>query len=151
MTRSFYFCEKDIYPLRISKGTASQNYEHMGKETKAKRPTTSCYKYGDRYFLGHRCQNKTMMAMEEVFNQGELATEEEIVEEENLTTNLSIQVIEGISAGNTLKLRGTLSGRDVLVLLDSGSSHSFLDEEVAKGIKIQVVSDKPLTLMVVNG
>lgn len=89
--------------------------------------------------------------MEEVFNQGELATEEEIVEEENLTTNLSIQVIEGISAGNTLKLRGTLSGRDVLVLLYSGSSHSFLDEEVAKGIKIQVVSDKPLTLMVVNG
>lgn len=39
----------------------------------------------------------------------------------------------------------------MLVLLDGGNSHSFLDEGASKWIKNQVVSSKPLTVMVANG
>lgn len=52
--------------------------------------------------------------------------------EENQTGTLSILSIEGIVAGSSLKIRGTLGGYDVVVLLDSGYSHSFLYKSAAR-------------------
>lgn len=76
-------------------------------------------------------------------------TLEEVKEvDEDLTDTLSIQTIERVTTGSTLKIRGKLLAHDVL--LDNGSSHSFLDEGVSKWVKNQMVNSKPLIVMVAN-
>lgn len=101
------------------------NSERAGREKEVRKSTTSCYRCGDRYFPGQCCQNITMMMVEEVSNQEdklEKIPKVEIKNEGNPTGTLSIQAMEGIFAGNTLKIRG-MARHDMLVLLDSGSSH----------------------------
>lgn len=38
------------------------------RENKVKRIIITCYKCGDHYFLGHRCQTMMMMAIEELIS-----------------------------------------------------------------------------------
>lgn len=63
---------------------------------------------------------------------------------------LSLQAIEGVSVGNTLKIRGLLED-SMFILLDSGRSHSFLDGNAMKWVKHKVVGKRAFTVMVANG
>jgi hypothetical protein len=64
---------------------------------------------------------------------------------------LSQAALQGTSAPRTMKFHGTIQGMDLLVLLDSGSSHSFLSAHVAQ--HIQGVSPLPsqLSVQIANG
>jgi len=53
--------------------------------------------------------------------------EEEMEEEEG--GEISMHALEGHASGRVLKVRGTTGKRSLVVLIDSGSTHSFLDEE----------------------
>lgn len=43
--------------------------ECVGRETKVRKSMTSHYKCDDYYFLEYRCQNKTIVVVEELSNQ----------------------------------------------------------------------------------
>jgi hypothetical protein len=44
---------------------------------------------------------------------------------------LSVAALSGSVAPRTLKIRGVIQGLEMLILIDSGSSHSFISEKVA--------------------
>lgn len=44
---------------------------------------------------------------------------------------LSVQAISGTESFKTLRLRGYLQGKEIFMLIDSGSSHTFISEDVA--------------------
>lgn len=50
-----------------------------------------------------------------------------------------------------MKLKGQLGKRPVYALLDSGSTHSFVDPAVLQGIQCQIVKTAPMIVMVANG
>nr|XP_027067528.1 uncharacterized protein LOC113693155 [Coffea arabica] len=50
----------------------------------------------------------------------------------------------------TLKLRGKIAGREIIILVDSGSTHCFIDERLAKTIQLPAIGN-PLTVRVANG
>lgn len=64
---------------------------------------------------------------------------------------LSLQAMEGISIGGTLKIQGIMKRTEVIILLDSGSSYSFVDVKIAKLMKNRVVSKKAFTVIVTTG
>jgi hypothetical protein len=47
---------------------------------------------------------------------------------------ISMQALNGIEGSKTIRLRGYLQGREVFMLLDSGSSNSFINEFVAVNV-----------------
>lgn len=55
---------------------------------------------------------------------------------EDNTSAIFIQAIEGIYTGSNLKIRGLLEGHHILILLESGSSHLLFDENAIKRSRI---------------
>ena len=57
-------------------------------------------------------------------------------EEANITPMLLVVAMIGISQPQTLKLFGHIKNTKVTVLVDSGSTHNFIDSRVAKQLNI---------------
>ena len=64
---------------------------------------------------------------------------------------VSMNAIGGSLRINTIKLIGHLKGRSVLVLLDSGSTHSFINATTAKELKLETVLTTPVNVAVADG
>jgi len=47
---------------------------------------------------------------------------------------ISIQALNGIEGSRTIRLRGYLQGKEVFMLIDSGSSNSFVSVLVAANV-----------------
>lgn len=65
---------------------------------------------------------------------------------------ISVTALSGASHPKTIQLRALVGNQVVLVLVDSGSTHTFVDQELLS--RISVIADKlshPLQVKVANG
>ena len=99
-----------------------------------------CFKCGEKWGPGHKCQTVSLHAMEEVWefltdDQSEL---QEQVDEENDSgedlMEISVQAMKGTEGMRTVRLRGFLAGQEVFMLVDSGSTNCFISEDLASRI-----------------
>ena len=54
------------------------------------------------------------------------------VEEKQEGWKISLHALDGHTSEKMIKIRGNVGKRKLLILIDSGSLHSFLDENTAK-------------------
>ncbi|XP_039027637.1 uncharacterized protein LOC120161466 [Hibiscus syriacus] len=113
-----------------------------------------CFKCGEKFQPYHQCKsrNLNMMTEEENTIPTEIVpidSDQQLVqEEENL--EISMNAITGCISHNTLRIQGTIQGKPLNILIDSGSTHSFLTPEwVDAGF--QVLTPCPLAITVANG
>ena len=66
-------------------------------------------------------------------------------------SQVSLSAMTGISQPQTLKLKGHIKKNNVVVLIDSGSTHNFLDATVAKRLNIFSFPLPNMKVMVANG
>lgn len=64
---------------------------------------------------------------------------------------VSVHAIEGVQNNQTITLTGQIGKKEFSVLIDGGSTHSFLDEQTATRLKCQLVKTKPMKVLVANG
>lgn len=64
---------------------------------------------------------------------------------------MSLNAFADCYAYNTIQIRGCCQGRDLIILIDSRSTHSYIDEKVIKGLKVVIVKTTVLTVIVANG
>jgi hypothetical protein len=64
---------------------------------------------------------------------------------------LSESAVLGVEYNLSVKLMGNIHGKEVLILLDSGSSATFLSSSVAASVPGQVQLIHPLNIRVANG
>lgn len=76
--------------------------------------------------------------------------EETTGEEMGELLGISLHAIARSLAPKTMRLQGEINHQKVLVLIDTGSTHSFIDPYVAKKAKLSMV-DSHLTVKVANG
>ncbi|XP_019252808.1 PREDICTED: uncharacterized protein LOC109231614 [Nicotiana attenuata] len=113
-------------------------------------------KCGEKYHPGHQCKQRQLNAIsaaqeetiEEIREQEEtmLIPEEEIVDEA-----ISLNALSGTEVPNTIKLRGESKKNSLTILLDSGSTHSFLDMEAAKRTGCLISEAVTMRVTVANG
>ena len=51
---------------------------------------------------------------------------------------LSLQALAGTAGGKTIKQLGTLSGKEILILIDCGATHSFIREDLVESLSLPV-------------
>lgn len=106
------------------------------------------------------CTNKPplqLKALEAQEIEGKLSDEilnaiaaEEAVEE--VVAYLSVNAIAGSASSKTIRLRALVENKVMLLLVDSGSSHTFIDRQLAEKLKHKAtVLDKALQVKVANG
>ncbi|XP_039004688.1 uncharacterized protein LOC120131883 [Hibiscus syriacus] len=112
-----------------------------------------CYKCGERFQPGHQCKLRQLNAMEELDNQEEAVITEEVLgessdKEENL--EISVNALTGSIGYTTIRIQGLIKGKPLNILIDSGSTHSFITPKWVKA-GTELVSTQPLAITVANG
>ncbi len=93
-----------------------------------------CFTCGERWSKEHKCatsvQLHVIQELLETLSPNSVDSDEQEMEEGNLMA-ISLQAISGTESATSFKIKGCIQGTEVLMLIDSGSSHSFLDTQVA--------------------
>jgi hypothetical protein len=115
-----------------------------------------CFKCGEKWGPNHKCPpNVSLHAMEEFWSC--LSDNEEPHEEPEDSDSgddlmaISLQAVNGIEGFKTIRLRGHLLGKEVFMLIDSGSTHSFICDQLAQGISPWFPLKQPVKVQVANG
>lgn len=68
-----------------------------------------------------------------------------------LPTQISFHAISGHMAPETLRVMGSISDQKVLILVDRGSTHNFIQERLVTMLGPYAQSTPPLHIMIGNG
>jgi hypothetical protein len=121
------------------------------------------YNCDDKYFLGHKCKEKNLfMAISEYISEEDVETP--LVSESPETIDItppsdppevepviSLNVLTGFSAPQTLKLIGYIKHRKVIILVDSGSTHNFIHHRIAQETHCYIHAVNNFQIMISNG
>uniref|UniRef100_A0A2N9HXW7 Chromo domain-containing protein n=1 Tax=Fagus sylvatica TaxID=28930 RepID=A0A2N9HXW7_FAGSY len=114
-----------------------------------------CYNCDERWSSDHRCKNRKLYLMEEVDDEeAELVeVEEEEVEAELGDENAEITLcaLLGSTSPSTMRVIAIVNGQTTVVLLDTGSTHNFMDETLAKTLKLPIDGESNFGVRVANG
>ncbi|KAL4309278.1 hypothetical protein GQ457_01G012100 [Hibiscus cannabinus] len=116
-----------------------------------------CFRCGEKFTPGHQCKIKQLNFMEE---DEQLAVKDEMTESAELEAELersgeeeleiSMNALTGNVGHSTLRIQGSIKGRPLSILVDSGSTHSFITPGWAKE-GMEVLATNPLVITVANG
>ena len=112
-----------------------------------------CYYCDEKYYPGHNCKEPKFFQIDATDHspseEAPPLEDPEEEEEDNQQNNvpeepvISLHALAGISSPQTLKIRGFIKHRPVVVLIDSGSTHNFIHQRVVEAMHyfIRVVSN----------
>ncbi|GJX58361.1 retrotransposon-related protein [Tanacetum coccineum] len=139
------------------------------KELEEKRAKNQCFYCDQRYSPGHKCSGQVYSL--EVIGESE-EYEEEVIEqlveaneeEENVemcnavfdnsgqdTPRISLNALSGVNSFQTMRVRGMVGKQPLHILVDSGSTHNFVDVRSAKRLGCKIRPTAPLLVSVANG
>lgn len=99
-----------------------------------------CFKCGERWGPEHRCPTTVQMHIVEellaLFSSDEIVGSENSdspADVEEVVCSISVQAFAGIASGSSrvIQLHAQLQGHEILILVDSGSSTSFINKQLA--------------------
>eukprot|EP00253_Pinus_taeda_P013335 PITA_13335 len=112
------------------------------QEMAERRKRGLCYYCDEKYSPSHKCKEPKFFQIDATDNssieEDPPLEEQEAIEEDNqkeIVSDdpvISLNALAGISSPQTLKIRGFLKHRPVIVLIDSGSTHNFIHQKIAE-------------------
>ncbi|KAL2232627.1 UNVERIFIED_CONTAM: Transposon Ty3-G Gag-Pol polyprotein [Sesamum indicum] len=126
-------------------------------EVRAKREKNLGYRCDELNVPGHRCKYKQVYMLlndeecrgEDKKGQAETPTVKEVNEEDDVS--VSLHAMRGSSCCKTLKICAKVKDKDILVLVNSRSTHCFLDEKIVEILDLKLESTVPMTVRVADG
>lgn len=117
-----------------------------------------CFKCGEKWSPSHKCAaTVSLHAMEEVWqvlnedSHPSLKQDEEEEESDNELMAISLQAMRGVEGARTIRFRGFIAEQEVFMLVDSGSSHCFITDQLTHVFSEKKPLDKPVSVQVANG
>ncbi|GKB17084.1 putative mitochondrial protein [Tanacetum coccineum] len=116
---------------------AVQNKRLSQKEYAEKRANNLCFYCDQNYVLGHKCSGQlySLVLMPEMESEWELLEEDETVVDSGLVDLqaplISLNALTRANNFKTMRVIGTNSKNTIHILIDCGSTHNFLDKNMA--------------------
>ncbi|KAJ3707881.1 hypothetical protein LUZ61_011586 [Rhynchospora tenuis] len=119
-----------------------------------------CDKCNEKYFPGHKCAGRMMgIASEPIIDEveeeeeGENGQEEEVNEEHTTVEQAVISMYASTDKKkvSSMKFRGQIGKVPICALLDSGSTHTFVNPEILSQLELPLSQSNPMVVMVANG
>ncbi|CAM8998680.1 unnamed protein product [Rhodiola kirilowii] len=134
-------------------------------EITARRAKGLCFNCDERYVPGHNCRPKFQCLLMEEPCDGDgfelveaepTDPPEPIVPDETgqhteATPCITFHALQGRAAPCTLRFQAHIQGQPVLVLVDSGSTHNFVQTRTARFLKLPIEPSNHLSVTVGNG
>lgn len=161
-TQSLLPSSNSTVPPKPSSGFPIQRISQG--QMKERRDKGLCYYCDDKWQPGHKCKAPRLYLLsglefppkdspEEVFYDStdlvDPVPEFDVVECKE--PEISINAISGSSGSKSMRLVGVLHSQRVSILIDSGSTHNFLDPSLLSKVHLQVAAIPCLTVKIANG
>lgn len=137
-------------PDGIKANTTDEKWRSLRAFRRAKGLCQFC---AEKWSRDHKCADSVQLhALQEVFELFQLEDDtmscagDSVQQCEHLFCTLSEAALSGAPAPKTMCLMGSIQGFPVNILVDSGSSHSFISSSIAE--RLQGVSNIPLPMSV---
>lgn len=119
-------------------------------ELQERRAKGLCFKCDERWGVGHRCKRKELSVL---LVAGEPESEEEELEEEIDEENVGVSLcwVVGLTNPKTMKLKGVISGHEVIVMVDPGATHNFISLQVVEKARVRVDKKGEFAISLGNG
>jgi hypothetical protein len=101
-----------------------------------------CFNCDEKFVRGHRC--KRLFYIQSADDEEEPVTDAQ-------EAKISLLAVTGIPTSDTMQVSLRVGDRDLVALLDSGSTHNFIHEELATVVGVPFSSDRRLGVTVANG
>lgn len=111
-----------------------------------------CFWCDEKYEPGHKCKGKKpqLYHLEVEGSDSEDMGEEEL-EQVTQCAHISLQALDGASTCQTMRVTRYHGKKPLQLLLDSGSTHNFIDTDVALRLDCQVETIPSLWVKVADG
>lgn len=113
-----------------------------------KRQLGLCFWCGEKYGPGHQCKRQ-LLRMEGLEEEEEVAGEMEATGEKD--GDISLHALQGSPSGKKIKVKGSVGKKKLMILIDSRSTHGFLDEATAEDLQCPTQATLPLSITIANG
>ncbi|KAH0746200.1 hypothetical protein KY285_007857 [Solanum tuberosum] len=126
----------------------------LNSEQQIRREKGLYYRCGDKLTPGHHCKPGTFVHLELMQEENHVQRVDGNQNEDIPPTDLgeiSFHAILGKKFASTLKLQGTLCGHKVLMLVDSGSMHNFVEEDIVTKLGLEVQYIPTFGVQIGNG
>ena len=110
-----------------------------------------CFKCGEKYTPEHQYRRQLLLLEggdEEEDGEKEMMEREEDEEDGGA---ISLHAIKGVSNNKIIKVEGKVQDNCLLILIDSGSTHNFIDEGTVRRMKYPTASTLSLLATVRRG
>lgn len=145
-------------PSSIQTSANATSTRHWDAERQNRIAKGLCFRCNEKFGPGHRCKTGSLSLLEltdgnEGADRDEDNTPDDIPDSGSQAdlAEISFNAILGKSAGTTMKLQGTICNREVLILVDSGSTHNFVAENIVKELKLPVQFVPSFGVQIGNG
>jgi hypothetical protein len=110
-----------------------------------------CFNCDNKYSKGHKCGEKKLFYIDcEEEEDQELEPSQDLDLEET-TPMISCHALVDISTPQTLKIQGYIKNKKVTMLIDSGSTHNFINYKLAKDLNCFVFPAPEFQVMIADG
>nr|GMC88607.1 serine carboxypeptidase-like 45 [Ipomoea batatas] len=105
-----------------------------------------CFNCDETWSRGHRCKHLFC-----VLGINEEEESDETTIEDLEVAEISLHAITGVSTGEMMKLRVLIEGTPLLALVDTGSTHNFINTSTALGLALPTAPRPGVKVVVANG
>ncbi|XP_022031762.1 uncharacterized protein LOC110932814 [Helianthus annuus] len=139
----------------VAPATKPANGTHRltSKELEQKRAKGECFWCTEKFVPGHTCARprKQLYVIEAEDDEEVVVDEIGTDERDEAEPQISIHALTGIPSYSTMRVRGSMGNRQLHILIDSGSTHNFLNESLAKKLQCEVMTISPINVGVADG
>ncbi|GJV46329.1 putative nucleotidyltransferase, ribonuclease H [Tanacetum coccineum] len=119
------------------------------KELELKRAKGECFWCIKKFVPCHKCPRNQLFIIE-VEDEDE-AYEENKEDEEDKLPQISIHALTGLPSYSAMRIKGAMGNRQLHILVDSGSTHNFIDVKLKRKLQCTVKDIPSLNVSVAGG
>jgi hypothetical protein len=108
-------------------------------------PSGECYHCSEKYTADHKCAARGVFLLE--LDGEDTGTTDTLAEK----LGISLHALTGIDIADTLKLKVSINGVALIALVDSGSTHTFIQDAIVPRLGLHVTPTAGLPVKVANG
>lgn len=125
-------------------------------QMKERRDLGLCYNCDDKWAPGHICKSAKLFLMdkEDTLGPNEPSTKGPLnvtPPSDDVEPAISIHALTGSLSANTMHFLGWINGKMIVLLLDTGSTHNFMDYSALQKTQLPLTSQAQLSVKIANG
>ncbi|PKU67640.1 hypothetical protein MA16_Dca011218 [Dendrobium catenatum] len=122
-------------------GGSGENFKRLTeKEMQEKWAKGLCFRCEEKYMPEHHCKDRTLQVLTVCDDEKIEGGEEEMEEKLHLDlAEVSLNSVVGFTTNHTMKVKGEIEGKEVVVLIDSGATLNFISTQVVDQLRVKLV------------